>query len=266
MSKINSKYSISKTIIVNETNDYTLFHKLKGNRPVDKSKVNRIKQSMMAHDVPCPIITFKYKDKLFVLDGQHRLEACKDLGKTVEFIIAKSGDLQTCIDMNNAEHPWNIKEYLEAYIDMGSTEHKWLYDMKNNYNATFSMLAHLISSHGTICAGNVPGGYGTDTFKNVNFSVPNTDKVAVENALKYLLKYQPYLKGFGRREVYYSAILTCKNAGGTFDEKKLFDIFKNNRIPKTDNKEFVLCQIMDKYNNGKGSIMVIMPDGTVEFN
>lgn len=221
MAKTSNQYSVSKTTIVYSTVNYSLFHKLKGNRPVDKSKVNRIKQSMMAHDVPCPIIVFEYRGKIFVLDGQHRLDACKDLSKPVEFIIAKSGDLQTCIDMNNAEHPWNIKEFLEAYIDMGSTEHKWLYDMKNNYNATYSMLARLINSHGTVCAGKVPGGYGTDTFKNINFSVTKTDKVAVENALRYLLKYQPYLKGFGRREVYYSAILTCKNAGGTFDEKKL---------------------------------------------
>lgn len=266
MASTSNQYSVSKKTIVYSTTNYSLFHKLKGNRPVDQSKVNRIKQSMVAHDVSCPINVFKYQGKLFVLDGQHRLKALEDLGKEVEFIISKSGDLQTCIDMNNAEHPWNIKEYIEAYIDMGSTEHKWLYDMKNNYNATFSMIARLINSHGTVCTGKVPGGYGTDTFKNINFSVTKTDKVAVQNALRYLLKYQPYLKGFGRREVYYSAILTCKNAGGTFDEKKLFDIFKNNKIPKTDNREFVLCQIMDKYNNGKGSVMVIMPDGTVEFN
>jgi ParB-like chromosome segregation protein Spo0J len=62
---------------VMETMDYNLFSKFNGNRDVKILHVNRIAKSMTEQFLIKPI---DVNEKYEVIDGQHRLEACKETG------------------------------------------------------------------------------------------------------------------------------------------------------------------------------------------
>ena len=71
---------------VMKTNDYTIFSQIKGNRFINKSHLNRIKQSIKEEYLEVPIIV---NEKYEIIDGPHRFEAVKELKKPIYFIKVK---------------------------------------------------------------------------------------------------------------------------------------------------------------------------------
>ena len=57
-----------------------MFKKIKGNRIVNKSNLNAIITSMEQQQLVSPIMI---NEKFEIIDGQHRFEACKELGLPV---------------------------------------------------------------------------------------------------------------------------------------------------------------------------------------
>ena len=82
---------------VMETMDYSLFSKFNGNRDVNKLHVNRIAKSMSEQFLIKPI---DVNEKHEVIDGQHRLEACKETGNPLYYIVQKGWGLQEAHRLN----------------------------------------------------------------------------------------------------------------------------------------------------------------------
>ena len=78
------------------TSNYSLFKKAK-NRPISEIIVKRLKK----YDTLKPIIV---DHDLNVLDGQHRLEACRQTGKPVSYIISKQYPI--LISLHKAGSTW----------------------------------------------------------------------------------------------------------------------------------------------------------------
>ncbi len=72
-----------------ETTDYSKFKKTRGNRPVDPSHVAHLKKLIEEKDLYDPI---RVNRNMEVVDGQHTLEARKQLDLKVPYIIMDSDD------------------------------------------------------------------------------------------------------------------------------------------------------------------------------
>lgn len=73
---------------VEVTHDYKKFRFIRGNRIIVKSKVKKLIDSYNAglNLFPfCPILINK---DFYIIDGQHRLTACKELGTPIHFTTA----------------------------------------------------------------------------------------------------------------------------------------------------------------------------------
>ena len=75
---------------IHSTSDYSIFKILKGNRAVSELHVRRLAEAIKEKDLQIPIIV---DDNLYILDGQHRLEAYKIVGNPVPYIIKSKFDL-----------------------------------------------------------------------------------------------------------------------------------------------------------------------------
>lgn len=79
------------------TSDYTLFKKLKGNRKVKRNK--NLRKELEAMGQSSPIVV---NSNFEVIDGQHRLDILKSMGRPVSFIISDTIAPRMVVSMNTA--------------------------------------------------------------------------------------------------------------------------------------------------------------------
>ena len=99
-----------------QTTDYSIFKIKKGNRTVNTAHVQKIKDSLNKHTYlpSCPIICDK---DMNVIDGQHRLQAAKELGIAVYYIIEEKPDADLLIDLNITQRKWSTTDYITYYAN-----------------------------------------------------------------------------------------------------------------------------------------------------
>ena len=104
------------------TTDYEGFKRVIGNRRVMEERVTKILASIdKIGYIPIPLIV---NEKMEVIDGQGRLEACKRRGLPVNFIIKPGLRIQDCITMNINVTPWNLTDFILCYAEMGNESYK----------------------------------------------------------------------------------------------------------------------------------------------
>lgn len=117
------------------TDDYDKFKKLKGNRDI-KSVKKIIASIEKVGYVLSPILV---NEKFEVIDGQNRLEALKQLGLPVPYIIQEGIGLEECRQLNIGQSNWNTKQFIESYAESGNESYIRLLDLVNDFSAEFSI-------------------------------------------------------------------------------------------------------------------------------
>jgi len=82
------------------TNEYSLFKKVKGNRKITERKVTSIIKSYEKgiNLFPyCPVLVNK---EMYIIDGQHRFEACKRLKLLIYYVIVPNFSLRQIAEIN----------------------------------------------------------------------------------------------------------------------------------------------------------------------
>ncbi len=103
-----------------ETTNYEIFKTLAGNRDIDLPNVRSLVKSIRENGyIGTPILVSKNFE---VLDGQHRLEALKQLGLPVPYEIREM-NLTQVQALNNASRKWAIIDYIKSYASMGHEEY-----------------------------------------------------------------------------------------------------------------------------------------------
>ena len=99
---------------VKKTTDYTLFKKLEGNRDVRKK--NALVKSITEMDLTMcsPIIV---SEDFRIVDGQHRFEACKELGLPIYFLVMPSKNAERAmIVLNKCQSQWRNEEFFQYNV------------------------------------------------------------------------------------------------------------------------------------------------------
>lgn len=99
-----------------QTDNYSIFKKKQGNRTINQRHVRKLKESLQKHGFleSCPIIIDK---NMFIIDGQHRLEAAKQLGIPVFYITESESSSDLIIDLNITQKKWNAIDYVRYYAN-----------------------------------------------------------------------------------------------------------------------------------------------------
>ncbi|HFR4576628.1 TPA: ParB N-terminal domain-containing protein [Streptococcus suis] len=110
---------------VYRTTKYDIFGFSKFNRNVHLTKemLNQAEQGFIS-----PIVV---NENLIVIDGQHRLTACKQLGIPVEYIIKSGLNDDDIVRMNTIQKPWKLINFIEAFANEGKEEYVKLINLLN---------------------------------------------------------------------------------------------------------------------------------------
>ena len=189
---------------VHETNDYSIFKSLTGNRIVNKLHVRRLTESFKSDYLLSPIIV---NHNYEIIDGQHRYEAAKSLGLPISFIVCNDYGLKEVQILNTNSKNWKREDYLKAYCDMGYPEYLKFREFATNYpdfgmNACVAILTNKLGVSqrseikdlkGVI---NKSGSYMVKFFEEGDLVIPDYEQ-SIENAEKILM-IKPYYEGFNR--------------------------------------------------------------------
>lgn len=202
--------------LVMQTTNYELFNTLKGNRVVSDNHVRNLVRSISEHNMLSanPIIVNKNFD---VIDGQHRLEAARQLGIPVHYVFNDEAALEDIQRLNTVSRAWGLVDYMESHIQRGNRNYVILRDFHRRFGSTLSVSLLLLSSQGELT---------TDKglmqkFKRGEFAVKDYH-YAEETALR-LQEIEPYAEAgiVGDREFIRALSVVYKQVKHDFLMEKL---------------------------------------------
>ena len=105
---------------VKTTNTYSIFNKVIGNRELDKNNLQRIKNSINEIGLQMPILVNKTNS---IIDGQHRLQAAKELKIPVTYIISRD-TAEDNIDQLQISKKWTALDFCNKNALKGNKDCK----------------------------------------------------------------------------------------------------------------------------------------------
>lgn len=103
---------------IKKTRKYDIFRFKKENREINYNKVMNLKSKLINDGRQIvPIICNRDME---VIDGQHRLEALKELGWEVMYYVDEAVTVKDLISINNTQKNWGLMDYIHYYASSGN--------------------------------------------------------------------------------------------------------------------------------------------------
>ena len=124
-----------------ETTDYSKFKKTRGNRPVDEAHVQQLKKLIEEKDLYDPI---RVNKNMEVIDGQHTLEARKQLDLKVPFIIMDSDDPLDVARLNTGRKNWSMENHLDSHCARNKMDYRICRNKMQQYGINVAEMVVLL--------------------------------------------------------------------------------------------------------------------------
>lgn len=191
--------------VVQTTKDYNQFKVLEDNRDLNQLHLERLKGSMQEVYLFNPIIV---NENLEVIDGQHRLEACRQLNLPVRFITVPGYGIREVQVMNANKLNWKPADYLQSYVKNGYTDYIIYQAFQEKYGFDHQVNLILLT--------NYEKRSNYEDFNNGKFKVLNLRRA--ERVANYLMQIKPYYSGYRRRSFVYAIMSIIDKKGFSLEE------------------------------------------------
>ena len=128
--------------VIHITRDYSMFKTVKGNREIDKGHVQKLIREMKRRDLDLPIYINENDE---VVDGQHTLQARKELGKPIRYIRGKFENEFDVAIMNANRKNWPMTAYLNFHIENGKKDYQIIKAMTKQYSLPLECAIFLLA-------------------------------------------------------------------------------------------------------------------------
>lgn len=147
----NNSSQVQKGVEVNKvyrTHDLTIFKSIDGNRVPNLQHIRRLSASVEENGMKCnPIIV---NENYQVIDGQHRLEAARNVGTFVYYIMIIGYTLSEVHTLNLNQKNWTKKDFMDGYADMNIESYVKLRKfVEKNDDFSFESCVNLCSQLGS---------------------------------------------------------------------------------------------------------------------
>jgi hypothetical protein len=117
---------------IRETQEFSIFKTFKGNRLVNRNQVESLKRAIQQKNLlRCrPIIV---NTEMEIIDGQHRLEAAKELNIPIPYIVNPNADYRDATILNANNDNWDLNEYLRMYLEYGYPQYVKLKNFQDRH-------------------------------------------------------------------------------------------------------------------------------------
>lgn len=233
-----------------KTTNYGQFKFAGENRNIDEAHVRKLKRSIEVENLLefAPIIV---DDKLTVIDGQHRLQAAKELDVPIYYVVHKGGDFVSMTTLNTASKNWTLLDFANAYAAKGNESYEYVLkiceELKINVSVALRLLLNMSAVHARATSTTTP----TAIFKEGKLKVSLADYIQAKEKGMQIISLADYVPSC-RSSLFVMTMLRLFN-NPDFDimrlESQLFDHQKE--LPTQSRVRDYLRDIEDVYNYGK---------------
>ena len=119
---------------VKQTTDYSIFKYLGENRDIKSSdkKFKDLKENIKNKGyLISPVVV---SSEGYVVDGQHRIQACKELNLPVLYVVnSLINSVEDVVDANNMQRSWSLMDYVKHWAMRGDENSKQLMKIVSEY-------------------------------------------------------------------------------------------------------------------------------------
>jgi len=171
------------------TNDFAKFKILEGNRETESTGVleKNIRKYGYLH---VPILVNEFME---VIEGQHRLKACKKLGEPVHYIIQNGLRREHCIALNVGRRNWTFENYIHAGA-VEKPEYRYFEILLQKYPDLPNTVV-LSALDGTLTGGNAQ-----KVAKEGGLKCSESDFNSADRICGWLYRFIPDIKGTGSED------------------------------------------------------------------
>lgn len=247
--------------VVYSTTDYERFHYYIGNRDICGNIVSKLKSSIRKYGFrgSC-LAVMEIENQLYIIDGQHRFEALKQLGQPIPYMIVMSVENPEAVAaaMNQSQHNWSTKDFINSYAAVGNESYSNLLDILTNPKYKKIPI-------GTVCAAitkfyaNSANGYVRTLLLNGKLKFSNEQVPKVTSLLDSLLPIIEKMNNMefsGKKDLFLNAVLCANAYGEGFSIGGFGQIFSTCSVLTDDRSSFENClQSVIKIHNKAGHRM-----------
>ena len=225
-----------------KTLDYNKFKFLTQNRDIHQSKVDNIAESIKE-------IGFLESRAIlidrnwYVIDGQHRLNACIKLGIPAVYEVCDIDTNRAMILLNKTQQIWRLDDYIKSYAKQGIECYQYLVNFEQKYK--------LGISNSIICCMS-SNGRNASKIRNGEVFKINKNSVDVAN---FLLNCKPFFHFYLNKNF----VQAVENCFTNLDEKNINKLFSRissiQQQPSVSDYLIVFENILNK--NKKNSDVLI---------
>ncbi len=185
---------------IQQTEDYTLFKRISGNRTINKAQVSKLYDSLGNHPEMASAAPIIVNEQMQIIDGQHRFEALKKLGLPITYIIMEGLSLREVQILNSATKTWTPLDYAKSFSELGYKDYDVYLEFRKKYQLGHNILLAYLSSNKddeNALRSRKTGSNTVQTFRDGKFKVAN---VKVSHVLcQELVDVQQYYKNYDSR-------------------------------------------------------------------
>tara|TARA_R100000544_G_C2210503_1_gene51660 strand:+ start:101 stop:943 length:843 start_codon:yes stop_codon:yes gene_type:complete len=224
--------------------NYTKFTLFDDNRDINESHVEELVKSMKKSGQLMPVIV---NEHLEVMDGQHRVKSCEQLGIPVAYVINIGGTSKQIALLNNTQKSWKTQDYLKHYSHKNHPNHaeyKKIIKFFKEYKLAFGVGMVLLSKSTTRRWDDK----GTMVkFKDGTFKIQDLEGAQI--TASHLLKFKSFVPNLVSIVKFCLAFTKIKALPNFNLELSYKQIEKNsNKFDKCVNQEDWIEAFVDAYN------------------
>jgi hypothetical protein len=226
---------------VHSTTNYKSLKFYKANRPI-RRHIKGIIESMKKYGNISVGLVAEINGVLYILDGQHRFTACKELGITFEYkkvVLNDTKDIvQLISSLNSNSAKWKDLDYLEAFSIEGVKSYEWLKEVNDDFkNITFSNLKNIF-------------GWKTKEFQDGKWSITKAELFKGLRIVRQLNDIIPILKENGvsvRAQLLRAPIDAMKQP--KYNHKKMIQTIINGGSIWSNDETILRTQLLQQVTN-----------------
>ncbi len=156
---------------IQQTENYSLFKRIRGNRTINKAQVAKLYDSFNENPDLASAVPIIVNDRMEIVDGQHRFEALSKLGLPISYIVREGLGLHEVQVVNSATKIWTPLDYAKSYAELGKDAYQTYIEFKNKYKLCHNILLSYLSG-----LDDMKGHTNTiKTFRQGRLAIPNVE-------------------------------------------------------------------------------------------
>jgi hypothetical protein len=228
---------VTKVNEVLATTNYALFNDNESNRDVNEQHLRQLVKSMEQECLQIPIIV---NENYEVIDGQHRLLACAELGIPVFFIIVAGYGLAQIQRANNTVRKWKLDDYIPGYVEAGKADYITFQEFQEEYKLGTPNSMCLLSN------GLSYGNGRAKDFASGQFTVHNLAQARM--FAEQVIDFQNHYKGWKREKFVLSLLHVFRNPNYNHEDMLRKLNIKAGTLRDTTRVDLYLEQLDEIYN------------------